>query len=118
MLFRKDVIVDVEGYRVAKETRRTEDYDLVMRLAAKGIVGKNLQEYLYYVYEPQEAYLRHTRKTRWYEIQVRYHGLKIMQSPLRDYIYLMKPLIMCCIPRKLLKRVKQLQWKNRKAGNE
>jgi len=116
MLFKKDVMLLAGGYRVAEETRRTEDYDLVMRLAAQDIIGNNLQEYLYYVYEPAEAYLRHTRRTRWYEIKVRYHGLKMMKSPLYDYIFLLKPLIMCGIPRKLLKRVKQLQWKNRKAG--
>lgn len=111
MLFKKEVLESVHGYRVVKATWRTEDYDLVMRLAAKGIIGKNLQEYLYYVYEPIDAYLRHTLRTRMYEICVRYYGLKIMKSPFRDYIYLCKPLIMCFIPRKLLKIVKKTQWK-------
>ncbi len=111
MLFKKDVLQSVQGYRVVKETRRTEDYDLVMRLAAKGIIGKNLQEYLYYVYESTDAYLRHTLRTRLYEIRVRYYGLKIMKSPIGDYVYLCKPLIMCFIPRKLLKIVKKTQWK-------
>lgn len=111
MIFQKQVIESVGGYRVARETRRTEDYDLVMRLAGKGVIGKNLQEYLYYVYEPEDAYLRHTKKTRWYEIKVRFYGLRVMQSPFRDYVYLLKPVIMCCIPRKILKHVKQLQWR-------
>ena len=110
MIFKKDVIDCVGGYRVAPETRRTEDYDLVMRLAGRGIIGQNLQEYLYSVYEPMEAYSRHTLKTRWYELVVRVKGLRTMRAPLRDYIYLAKPIIMAVIPRMLIKTVKRLQW--------
>ena len=110
MIFRRDILDLVDGYRVVPETRRTEDYDLVMRLAAKGYIGKNLQEYLYYVYEPMDAYLRHTRKTRKYEIKTRLHGLKIMKSPFYDYIYLLKPIIMSLIPHRLYKKLKQMQW--------
>ena len=112
MVFQKEVLDMVNGYRVAKTTCRTEDYDLVMRLAGREIIGKNLQECLYYIYEPQEAYSRHTLRTRWYEILVRIYGLRQMHSPLWDYIYLCKPVIMCMVPRRLLKRLKQLQWKN------
>lgn len=113
MIFKKEVIDSVGGYRPAPETRRTEDYDLVMRLAGKGIIGQNFQEYLYDVYEPMDAYSRHTLKTRWYEIVVRVKGLRTMKSPLRDYIYLTKPVIMAIIPRRLVKKVKQLQWKQK-----
>lgn len=110
MLFRREVLLGVDGYHVTKVTRRTEDYDLVMRLAARGIIGQNLQEYLYSVYEPPEAYLRHTPRTRWYEVRVRFSGLQQMGAPLADYVYLLKPIIMCMIPRRLLKTVKRLQW--------
>lgn len=113
MIFKKDVIDSVGGYRPAPETRRTEDYDLVMRLAGKGIIGQNFQEYLYDVYEPMEAYSRHTLKTRWYEIVVRVKGLRTMKSPLKDYIYLAKPVIMAVMPRRLIKKIKQLQWKTK-----
>lgn len=110
MLFKKEILLKVDGYRVAEETRRTEDYDLVMRLAAEGYIGKNLQEYLYYVYEPYDAYLRHTRKTRRNEIRTRRYGLKKMKSPIYDYIYLLKPVIMSLIPHRLYKWLKKLQW--------
>ena len=68
MLFRRAVLESVNGYSTSPETRRTEDYDLVMRLAANGVIGENLQEILYSVYEPQEAYLRHNARTRMYEV--------------------------------------------------
>lgn len=110
MIFHRRVLERVKGYSEQPETRRTEDYDLVMRLAACGLIGENLQEILYSVYEPADAYLRHTFKTRWYELQVRWRGLHIMKAPARDYIYLIKPVIMGMIPRCCLKQVKRLQW--------
>ena len=110
MIFQADVVRQVSGYRVSPETRRTEDYDLVMRLAASERIGKNLQEYLYFVYEPKEAYQGQTVKTRMYEIIVRWKGLRRMQAPWGDYIYLLKPVIMCFIPRKILKDIKKIQW--------
>ncbi len=111
MIFRRAVIESVNGYRAAPETRRTEDYDLVMRLAAAGEIGENLQAILYSVYEPQEAYLRHNAKSRLYEVRVRARGLRAMGSPASDYIYLVKPLIMACVPRGMMRSVKRLQWK-------
>ena len=111
MLFRRAVLESVNGYSASPETRRTEDYDLVMRLAANGVIGENLQEILYSVYEPQEAYLRHNARTRMYEVRVRARGLRAMGSPASDYIYLVKPLIMACVPRGMMRSVKRLQWK-------
>lgn len=110
MMFHRAVLEQVSGYSEEKEARRTEDYDLVMRLAAVGLIGENLQETLYSVYEPTDAYLRHTKKTRWYEVLVRWRGLHIMQAPLSDYIYLAKPVIMGLIPRCCLKQIKRFQW--------
>ena len=111
MIFRREVLEAVNGYCEEKFIRRTEDYDLVMRLAAKGIIGQNLQEYLYYVYEPPEAYLRHTSVTRLNEVRVRLGGLKRMHAPVWDYIYLVKPLIMLLVPRAAIRKIKQIQWK-------
>lgn len=113
MLFQREVLEQVGGYRVTPQTRRTEDYDLVMRLAAQGIIGQNLQEYLYYVNEPVQAYRRHTLKTRWYEVRVRLYGLRQMKSPLRDYIYVGKPIIMSMVPGGLLRQVKRIQWQGK-----
>ena len=110
MVFRRAVLEDVGGYSETPETRRTEDYDLVMRLAAEGVIVENLPEILYSVYEPKEAYLRHNAKTRLCEVRVRARGLRAMGSPALDYIYLVKPLIMACVPRGLMRSLKRLQW--------
>jgi len=46
-----------------------------------------------------------------YEVRVRARGLRAMGSPASDYIYLVKPLIMACVPRGMMRSVKRLQWK-------
>lgn len=110
MIFKRETLEAVNGYRVAEITRRTEDYDLVMRMAGKGLIGNNLQEYLYNVYEPTKEYKKHTLRTRRREIQERIYGLKQMQAPTSDYIYLFRPLIMCLIPRPFIRLAKKMQW--------
>ena len=63
MLLTKRCLDEVCGYRVKKTTRRTEDYDLFMRLYAKGYTGYNLQEYLYQYNEDMYGYSK--RKFRY-----------------------------------------------------
>ena len=110
MLFRRAVLERVGGYSESADTRRTEDYDLVMRLAGQGLIGENLPEILYSVYEPEAAYRRHTAHTRLCEIRVRARGLRAMGAPAGEAVYLLKPLIMALVPRCMLKTVKRLQW--------
>ena len=59
MMFRRSVLEQVSGYSEEKETRRTEDYDLVMRLASIGLIGENLQEARasYHESTPERLYL-------------------------------------------------------------
>ena len=116
LVLRREVMDGVGGYRVSEETSRTEDYDLIMRLAAKGIVGRNLQAYLYDVREPRGEYaLKHRRATRLREFRTRLRGYRLMKVPLREYVYLLKPLALCAVPLGLLTRLKKFQWilKNR-----
>ena len=47
-MFTRKSILSVNGYRVAKDTRRGQDYDMFMRLYAKGYKGKNIEEPLYF----------------------------------------------------------------------
>lgn len=47
-LFTKECLKRVDGYRIAKETRRGQDYDLFMRLYAAGYKGKIIPDVLYY----------------------------------------------------------------------
>ncbi len=110
MLFRRAVLENAGGYSESDDTRRAEDYDLVMRLAGQGLIGENLPEILYSVYEPEAAYRRRTVRSRLCEIAVRARGLRAMHAPVYDAVYLAKPLLMALVPCGLLKPLKRLQW--------
>lgn len=100
------------GYRVAKETRRCEDYDLFMRMYAYGYKGYNIQEKLYnyrLVNDPKEKY--RPMKYRIDEAKVRFKGYKEMNI-LRGkaFAYVLKPIVIGLIPQCILCRIKRTQY--------
>lgn len=105
MLRRAD-LQQVDGYRVAKETRRAEDYDLWMRMYAAGMLGYNLQERLYGIREDARAYARRQYKYRIDEAIVRFKGFKKLGLLPKGFPYVIKPLIVGLIPAKLLKKLR------------
>lgn len=106
LMFRKSALDHVEGYRVAKETRRAEDYDMLMRMYAAGLRGANLQSKLYAFLENQAAQKRRKYCYRIDEAQVRWQGFQALGLLPRALPYVVKPLIVGLIPRELLFRLK------------
>lgn len=74
MMFRRDVLLSVGGYRVCWYTKRGEDYDLILRLYAKGYKGKNVEEPLYDYRLDRDTYARRTFWSRLEECIIRFHG--------------------------------------------
>ncbi len=110
-LIRKEKLVEVGGYRIAKETRRAEDFDLWMRMYAVGCVGYNIQELLYFIREDKNAYSRRKYIYRIDEAKVRYKGYKKLGIlKLTTIKYVMRPLIVGLIPNFIMKKIR----KNRK----
>lgn len=107
VLVKKEIYDKVNGYRVSKETLRAEDYDLFMRLYSLGIVGYNLEEYLYLVREDKNAYRRRKYRYRFDEAKVRYIGFKSLGLLPRGYIYILKPFIVGIIPQRLLAKIRR-----------
>ena len=77
-MIRREAITAVGGYRVAKETRRCQDYDMYMRIYAKGYRGMNLNYALYYYRCDEANYKRRTFKARVGEYRIRLRGYKEM----------------------------------------
>ncbi len=98
VMIRKQALLAVHGYRVAKETRRTEDYDLFMRLYEKGYQGYNLQEELYDFREDKNARKRKKYRYRIDEAKVRWKGFRLLGLMPKGVIYVLKPLIVGLIP--------------------
>lgn len=98
ILFRSKSLRQVNGYRVSKETRRMEDYDLFMRMYACGYKGANIQENLLSYREDSNAYRKRKYRYRIDEAKVRYKNYKILGLIPIGYVYVMKPLIVGLVP--------------------
>ncbi|MDD4528108.1 MAG: glycosyltransferase [Candidatus Margulisbacteria bacterium] len=101
--FRRDALLSVNGYRIAKETCRTEDYDLFMRLYANGYKGYNIQEALYRYYLPLDGMKkRRLIKYRINEAIVRYKGFKSLGLLPLGLPYVFKPIVVSLFPHRIL----------------
>ncbi|HDR7894654.1 MULTISPECIES: glycosyltransferase family 2 protein [Bacillus] len=98
VMMRKADLVKCEGYKVSRETLRTEDYDLFMRMYAAGMRGYNLSECLFYYREDREAYNKRKYRYRIDEAIVRYKGFKTLKLMPIGLLYVLKPLIIGLIP--------------------
>lgn len=112
VVFRRDVLERTGGYRVAKETRRAEDYDLFMQIHTFGR-GENLTEYLYYFCEDEGSRKRRKYRYRLDEAKVRYRGFKNLNLLPGGWPYVIKPLLVGLIPEQLLEKIKDLYYDRR-----
>lgn len=112
LMFRRKALLSVDGYR-EKNTLRCEDYDLIMRLYAKGLKGYNLKEcYVDYSENPHDV-SKHSLKTRLNELKVRRNGNKLMKTGLISRLYAYKPLLLWAMPKKLYIRMRKRRWENK-----
>lgn len=72
--FRRDCLEEVGGYAVSDYTRRGEDYDLFMRLYARGFRGVNIPDVLYGYRVDSHTLSRRTFPYRLDECRIRWHG--------------------------------------------
>lgn len=111
-IFRKDSIMKVNCYRVSKETRRTEDYDLFMRMYSKGIIGYNFSERLLRYYINTDSMKKRKYIYRLDEAIVRYNGFKALGLLPKGIPYIFKPLLVGLIPRFILIHIQNHFYKN------
>lgn len=107
VLFRRNVLEDANGYAVSRHTRRTEDYDLWMRLYAMGHRGANLQKRLFQYREDEFAYTKRKYTYRIDEAIVRYHGFSRLKLFPKAWLYVVKPLLVGLIPGVVLRKMKK-----------
>lgn len=105
-MFRTSKIKQVMGYRVAKETRRAEDYDLFMRMYSNGMKGYNIETPLLRYYINPLAMKKRKYRYRIDEMIVRYKGFKLLGLLPKGSAYIVKPLFVGIIPNKLLYTLK------------
>ncbi len=92
-IFKKECIKAVGGYRVSKETRRCQDYDMFMRLYAAGFKGKNIPDELYLYRLDRDNIKRRTMDSEIGEFYIRKRNYKILHLNPLGYIFMFKPFI-------------------------
>jgi len=105
--FRKEALDAVEGYRVAPETRRSQDYDLFMRLYAIGYKGYIMSEKLIYYYRGKNSFSKCKYKYRVNEAKIRFQNYKALQLFPRGIPYVIKPLLVGLIPISIIESIKK-----------
>jgi len=111
--FRKSDLVKSGCYLSVKETKRTEDYELLMRMYSLGYTGYNIQEELYGFREDTEAKKRRKYRYRIDEARIRYRGFKMLHMLVKGFPYIIKPLIVGVIPYHLLDFMKDKYYGRR-----
>lgn len=106
LMFRKEVLQKVNGYRTIKMVTRSEDYDMLMRLYSAGYIGANINETLYYIRQDKNTYKKRKYRYRFYECFVKWQGFSHMRLMPQGILYAMKPLVVGLIPTKLLNWLK------------
>lgn len=112
VMMRASSLKKANGYRVAKETRRCEDYDLFMRMYSLGMQGYNIQEYLYHyrmLCDGKKKY--RPLKFRIDEAVIRFIGYKKMGILMRGLPYILKPVLIGFIPAPIFNSIQRKQYR-------
>lgn len=110
VVFRREALDVVGGYRVALETERVEDYDLFMTLAAAGQRGHNLKEDLYEYRIDRDAGKYRPMAVRLNEARVRARGFKALGLGLEALPYVAKPVALGLVPGKLMDAIRRARY--------
>lgn len=102
IMIRKICIDQLGGYTVLDRTKRGQDLDLWFRFFANGYNGYNLKEPLLIYHEDIKDYKKRTLKTASMYFKTNIYGYKLLNFPLKTYIYAFKPLISALIPNSIM----------------
>ena len=116
IMFRREALQSVKGYSLARYVNRVEDYDMLLRLYAKGKRGKNLPDVLYYIRRDANQYKRRKYRYRFNETYVKFCGFSANHLMPKGFIYAIKPLVVGLIPIRFMKRIQK--WYYRKGQGE
>ncbi len=98
VMIRREVLESIGGYCVSPKVMRAEDYELFMRLYAKGCRGYNLQETLFQYREDTKSYAKRKYRYRMNECRVRYRGFLELGILNGNLHYVLKPLAAGLVP--------------------
>lgn len=112
LIFRREALAAVGAYSESPVCDHCEDYDLLLRLYAKGYVGANLQEVLLDYTVPNVRGNR-TMRHRLNEAVIRYRRFRELHCLPWALPFVVKPVVVGLLPSAVLSRIKRFFF-NRK----
>lgn len=97
-MIRRTVLLELGGYCNSPEVERIEDYDLWIRLYARGYIAYNIQEPLYSMRDDRNAIKRKKFRFRITEYRLKRKMCKDFNLPLKYKIIAFKPIILGIMP--------------------
>lgn len=88
----------VEGYTVAPNLLRVEDYHLWFKMYAIGLKGYTLDEPYYAMRDDRDAKSRRKFRGYWNESRLMSKGFKMLRLPWWTQIYSLRPIIVALLP--------------------
>ncbi len=113
-MVKKEAYLAVDGYSIDKRLLRMEDYHLWIKMLSKGYRGFNLNEPLYKMRDDRNATKRRAYKYRINEAYVRYLAVKTLKLSKKNYIYMLRPLLIGLFPMKVYEWFHKQKLKERK----
>ena len=109
LMFRREALETVNGYSEDTHQILCEDYDLLLRLYAKGYNGKNIQDELLDYTIPADGKSNRKLRHRWNESVTRLMRFKELGVLPKALPYVVKPLAVGMIPNRILLTIKKNQ---------
>lgn len=98
-MMRTDVLKSIGGYSSSPEVERIEDYDLWIRMYAKGYKAYNIQEALYDMREGRDAIKRKKFKFRITEFKLKKRACKDLNLPFKCKLVAFRPVLIGLMPK-------------------
>lgn len=109
-MVRREAYEAVNGYTEKTNRLRVEDWDLWIRMYAKGFKAYELETPLYKMRDDRNAYSRRKMKYRLNEARVSAFAIKVLKLNPIYYIWILRPIIVGMLPESIYK----VLHKNRK----
>lgn len=107
LVFRREVLEAADGYSEDRHCILCEDYDLLLRLYAKGFQGANIQDFLFDYTLPPTAKGNRKMSHRWNEAVTRYRRFGELGLLPGALPWVAKPLAVGLLPENVLSRLKK-----------
>lgn len=113
IMMRKRTYDELQGYSLKSYVLRCEDVDLWIRFFAQGHKGANIQRELYYVREDMAAVQRRNIRNAMNTTKTLFKGFRENGYPIKQYVYIVKPIISILVPKKIKYLINKKRWKEK-----